>query len=85
MLSRPDNIKTVVIPLEDLLLNPSSNLPEDLARAALVTSSYLILLRAEFCCFHSGNSLKGSRSRLKDQCPGHSLCSTVPRLTTEGR
>lgn len=80
-----DGAKTVIIPLEVSLLKPSSNLPEGLARVALVTPSYLILLRAEFSCFHSGDSLQGSRSRLQDQCPGHSLCSTVPRLTAEGR
>lgn len=53
-------------------------------RVALLTPPYLILLRAEFGCFHSSSSLEGSRSRLPDRCPGHSLCSTVPHLTVEG-
>lgn len=47
--------------------------------------SYLVLLRAEFGCFHSSSSLRVSHFQLKDQCPGHSLCSTVPHLTVEGR
>lgn len=49
------------------------------------TFPYLILLRAEFGCFHSNNSLKSSRSHFSDHRLGHSLCSTVPHLTVEGR
>lgn len=54
-------------------------------RAALVTFPYLILLRVEFGCFHSNGSSKVSRSQPRDHSLGHSFCSTVPHLTTEGR
>lgn len=53
--------------------------------APLKAFPYLTLLRAEFGCFHSSDSPEISRSRNQDQSPGPSFCSTVPRLTTEGR
>jgi len=50
----------------------------------LLTPPYLFLLHAEFCCFHSSDSLMSSRSHSKDHSPGPSLCSTVPTVTRGG-
>ncbi len=72
------------IPLDHQLPDGSCDLTRKLHTGRAQTLPYLILLRAEFGCFHSSSSLKTSRSRSQDQCPGHSLCSTVPRLTTGG-
>jgi len=76
----PGRALWMIIPLGDQLLDPSSDLTRKQMLAALFMLPYLILLRAEFGCFHSSSSPQGSRSRLVDPCPGHSLCSTVPLL-----
>lgn len=69
------------VPLDTpLAINPETSM-----QAAPLAFPYLILLHAEFGCFHSSGSPEISRSRNQDLSPGHSLCSTVPRLTAEGR
>lgn len=73
-----------IIHLGCILQYSSGDQPESRPKAGQVLS-YLILLRAEFGCFHSGSSFEISRSRSRAQCPGHSLCSTVPHLTVGGR
>lgn len=83
-----------IIPLGFALLQTSSDLtrrPRAGRPLSLKTEvpnalpSYLILLRAEFGCFHSGSSWMISRSRSSAQGPGPSLCSTVPTVSREGR
>lgn len=74
----------MIIPLRQKLLPVFQRSTRTLHTGRAQTCSYLILLRAEFGCFHSGSSPEGSRSPLPAQCPGHSLCSTGPRLTTDG-
>lgn len=76
---------STVIHLGVLLLTPSCDQPGGFVLAALKTPPYLFLLLVEFSCFHSSGSPLTSRSQKMDQCPGHSLCSTGPHLTVEGR
>lgn len=81
---KPLSSGRAIIPLGPLLLKASSDPPEN-KREPRHMSSYLILLRTEFSCFHSNGSSRVSRSRHQSHSLGHSFCSTGPRLTTEGR
>ena len=100
-LRKPDSVaagpikasSATIIPLTIFIAEDLWRSTREPAQAALRGSvfeaaqllSYSILLRAEFGCFHSGSSPESSRFRFQAQCPGHSLCSTVPHLAVEGR